>query len=244
MTAGRKIESQILDSEGFGQESISVEGIKGRGVLKTMLSIIKLPWSLLQSINIIRRASPDIILGVGGYSSGPLCLSGKLMGLPVVLHEQNSYPGLTNRLLCRLVDQVFISFEEGSSTSSLKSPSFVPLGPTPNELTLSPWHATKENSLIWAGSPSSSAEGPGSSSGSGSSGRPTSSSATSGSSGIAAGSGSPWAASSHTAVISPVLFLTTPCWVLMVKVSPSKGASILFCTIHQAVWKSRICVSP
>lgn len=112
VTAGRKIESQILDKAGFRQKSIRVEGIKGRGIVKTLISLFKLPWSLIQSINIIRKVSPDIILGVGGYSSGPLCLSGKLMGVPVAIHEQNSYPGITNRLLSRVVDRIFISFEE------------------------------------------------------------------------------------------------------------------------------------
>lgn len=112
VTAGREIESQILEKAGFRQECLKVEGIKGRGILKTVLSLVKLPLSLLQSIGIIRKAHPDIILGVGGYSSGPLCLAGKLMGIPVAIHEQNSYPGLTNRILSRIADRVFISFEE------------------------------------------------------------------------------------------------------------------------------------
>ncbi len=112
VTAGREIESQILDKAGFRQESLNVEGIKGKGILKSLVSVFKLPVSLFQSIGIIKRFSPDIILGVGGYSSGPLCLSGKLMRVPVVIHEQNSYPGLTNRILSRVVDRIFISFEE------------------------------------------------------------------------------------------------------------------------------------
>ncbi len=81
-------------------------------MLETLMALFKLPLSLFQSMSIIRRVSPDIILGVGGYSSGPLCLAGRLMGVPVVIHEQNSYPGLTNRLLSRVADRVFISFEE------------------------------------------------------------------------------------------------------------------------------------
>ncbi len=89
-----------------------MEGIKGRGIVKSLISVFKLPWSFFQSMAIIKRTSPDMILGVGGYSSGPLCLAGKLMGIPVAIHEQNSYPGLTNRLLSRVVDMVFISFEE------------------------------------------------------------------------------------------------------------------------------------
>ncbi|MBN1905411.1 MAG: undecaprenyldiphospho-muramoylpentapeptide beta-N-acetylglucosaminyltransferase [Deltaproteobacteria bacterium] len=112
VTAGKELETQILDRAGFRQECLTVKGIKGKGMLETLMALLKLPLSLFQSLAIIRRVSPDIILGVGGYSSGPLCLAGRLMGIPVVIHEQNSYPGVTNRLLSRIADRVFISFEE------------------------------------------------------------------------------------------------------------------------------------
>jgi len=112
VTAGRELETQILERAGFTQESITVEGIKGKGILGSLKSLFKLPLSLFQSLAVIKKISPDIILGVGGYSSGPICLSGWLKRIPVVIHEQNSYPGLTNRLLSRIVDHVFISFEE------------------------------------------------------------------------------------------------------------------------------------
>lgn len=112
VTAGRELETQILEGTGFRQESITVEGLKGKGILGSLKSLFKLPLSLFQSLSLIKKISPDIILGVGGYSSGPVCFSGWLKRVPVVIHEQNSYPGLTNRLLSRIADRVFISFEE------------------------------------------------------------------------------------------------------------------------------------
>jgi len=112
VTAGKELETRILDKAGFRQECLNVKGIKGKGILETLIALFKLPGSLFQSMGIIRRVTPDIILGVGGYSSGPLCLAGRLMGIPVAIHEQNSYPGVTNRLLSRIADRVFISFEE------------------------------------------------------------------------------------------------------------------------------------
>jgi UDP-N-acetylglucosamine--N-acetylmuramyl-(pentapeptide) pyrophosphoryl-undecaprenol N-acetylglucosamine transferase len=112
VTAGKELETRILEKAGFRQECLTVKGIKGKGLKESLMALVKLPLSLFQSMSIIRRISPDIILGVGGYSSGPLCLSGRLMGIPVVIHEQNSFPGLTNRLLSRIADRVFISFEE------------------------------------------------------------------------------------------------------------------------------------
>src|SRR4030042_6643175 len=112
ISAGKKMESGILAEAGFEQETISVEGIKGRGLAKAIKSISILPCGIVQSVNIIRRFSPDFVLGVGGYSAGPVCLAAWLMKIPRAIHEQNSYPGLTNRLLCRIMNMVFLSFEE------------------------------------------------------------------------------------------------------------------------------------
>ncbi|MFC1867957.1 undecaprenyldiphospho-muramoylpentapeptide beta-N-acetylglucosaminyltransferase [Thermodesulfobacteriota bacterium] len=112
VTGDRKIESDILTRAGFNNVSISVEGIKGRGWKKAIKAMLKLPYGFAQSVKIIKRFSPHLVLGVGGYSAGPVCPAAWIMGKPTALHEQNSFPGLTNRLLCRIVDRVFISFEE------------------------------------------------------------------------------------------------------------------------------------
>jgi UDP-N-acetylglucosamine--N-acetylmuramyl-(pentapeptide) pyrophosphoryl-undecaprenol N-acetylglucosamine transferase len=114
--AGRKrMESEILARYGFKVESIDVEGLKGRGWKKGFAVLISLPRCLIQAASIIKSFSPSVVLGVGGYSSGPACLSAKLLGMPTGIHEQNTYPGLTNRLLSRVVDRIFVSFEESSS---------------------------------------------------------------------------------------------------------------------------------
>ena len=112
VTGRRKMELDILNRTGFLQSSIDVEGLKGRGWRKGLRTLIKLPLSFLQSFFIIRSFSPNMVIGVGGYSAGPVCMMARLMGVPSAIHEQNSYPGLTNRLLCRVVNRVFISFEE------------------------------------------------------------------------------------------------------------------------------------
>lgn len=112
VTGKRRMESEVLRKAGFRQTSIAVEGMKGRGLLKGALVAFKLPWSLVESLWIIRGFSPHLVLGVGGYSAGPVCLAARVMGVPSAIHEQNSFPGVTNRLLCRVVNRVFISFEE------------------------------------------------------------------------------------------------------------------------------------
>ena len=122
---GRKrMESEILSpmEPEFEAVSIDVEGIKGRGWKKGMPVLMKLPKSMLQSASIIRQFSPSFVLGVGGYSAGPFCLAAKLMGVPTAVHEQNSYPGVTNRLLSKFVDRIFISFEESRPYFAKKSP--------------------------------------------------------------------------------------------------------------------------
>lgn len=120
---GRKrMESEILSGHGYQTASIDVKGLKGSGWKKEISTLIKLPKSLLQSAWIIRRFSPGLVLGVGGYSSGPFCLVAKVMGIPTAIHEQNSYPGLTNRLLARFVDRIFISFEESGQFFRGKTP--------------------------------------------------------------------------------------------------------------------------
>ena len=113
---GRKrMESEILRRFGLEVVYIDVEGIQGRGWKKGAAVLGMLPKSLVQSMTIIRNFKPLFVMGVGGYSSGPFCLAARLMGIPTAIHEQNSYPGLTNRLLSRVVDRVFISFEESAS---------------------------------------------------------------------------------------------------------------------------------
>ncbi len=111
--AGRqRMEAEILSRYGYQVRSINIEGIKGRGWKKGGSVLFKLPRSFFQSAAIIKEFLPALVLGMGGYSAGPICLSAKFMGIPTAIHEQNSYPGLTNRLLSRFVDRVFISFEE------------------------------------------------------------------------------------------------------------------------------------
>jgi UDP-N-acetylglucosamine--N-acetylmuramyl-(pentapeptide) pyrophosphoryl-undecaprenol N-acetylglucosamine transferase len=115
VTGDRKIENDILKDAGIDRVSIAVEGIKGRGLFKIIKAAIKLPYGFLQSLLIIKRFSPDIVLGVGGYSAGPVCLAAWTLGVRTAIHEQNSCPGVTNRLLSRFVDRIFVSFSDSGS---------------------------------------------------------------------------------------------------------------------------------
>jgi UDP-N-acetylglucosamine--N-acetylmuramyl-(pentapeptide) pyrophosphoryl-undecaprenol N-acetylglucosamine transferase len=108
----RKMEMSILDRYGYEKQSIDVEGLKGSGLLRGAGVMARLPKGFYQSARVIRQVSPEVILGVGGYTAGPVCLAGRFLGVPTAIHEQNSYPGLTNRILARAVNKVLISYEE------------------------------------------------------------------------------------------------------------------------------------
>jgi len=106
------MEREIILKAGFEVRSIDVEGIKGKGLFRRITALFKVLISSIQSLAIMRDFRPHLIVGVGGYSSGPVCLVAWFLGIPTAIHEQNSFPGLTNRILAPMVKTVFISFEE------------------------------------------------------------------------------------------------------------------------------------
>ncbi len=109
------IESRVVPKEGFDIRLINVEGIVGKGLLRRFRSALKVPASLHSSRSIIKSIKPDLVFGVGGYSSGPVLLAAYLMGAPTMIHEQNSVPGLTNKILSKFVNIVAVTYQESLS---------------------------------------------------------------------------------------------------------------------------------
>ncbi|MBW2598675.1 MAG: undecaprenyldiphospho-muramoylpentapeptide beta-N-acetylglucosaminyltransferase, partial [Deltaproteobacteria bacterium] len=108
----RGLEARVLRDMGFTLRTINVEGVKGRGAAKMVVSLLKIPWSMAQSVSIIHNFRPDIVLGVGGYASGPVVIVAHFMGIKTAIAEQNALPGFTNRILGRFVDKIFLSFPD------------------------------------------------------------------------------------------------------------------------------------
>jgi len=106
----RGLEKKILGRMGFPLRILKVEGLKGRGALRTAAALLKIPGSLVASFRIIRDFCPDIVIGVGGYASGPAVLTARLMGVTTAIAEQNAFPGLTNRILGRFAERIFLAF--------------------------------------------------------------------------------------------------------------------------------------
>jgi UDP-N-acetylglucosamine--N-acetylmuramyl-(pentapeptide) pyrophosphoryl-undecaprenol N-acetylglucosamine transferase len=108
----RGIEARVLPELGWEHEFIEISGLKTVGLGGAVRGFVRIPRALWQSRRIIRAFDPDVVIGVGGYASGPVVLAARLMGLPTAILEQNSIPGLTNKILGRFVRAVFVSFDE------------------------------------------------------------------------------------------------------------------------------------
>lgn len=108
----RGIEARVLPELGWPLELISVSGLKTVGLFGALRGLLRLPRALWQARRLLRRLRPQAVVGVGGYASGPVVLMARLAGIPTAICEQNSIPGLTNKILGKLVRKVFLSFEE------------------------------------------------------------------------------------------------------------------------------------
>jgi UDP-N-acetylglucosamine--N-acetylmuramyl-(pentapeptide) pyrophosphoryl-undecaprenol N-acetylglucosamine transferase len=108
----RGLENELLSKRGYRVEHISARGIKGKGIKKSAAAVLSALKGVSDSMTIINRFRPDVVLGVGGYVSGPMVLAASLRGVPTAICEQNGYPGLANRILGKFVKRVFATFEE------------------------------------------------------------------------------------------------------------------------------------
>ncbi|MBL4819199.1 MAG: undecaprenyldiphospho-muramoylpentapeptide beta-N-acetylglucosaminyltransferase [Deltaproteobacteria bacterium] len=109
-------EAKAVPEYGFALENINVSGLKSKSPVEIIKALFRLPWAVVQSIQILRRFKPDMVIGVGGYASGPVLLAAWLLRYPRVICEQNSVPGLTNRILGKLfVEHIWGAFSSASA---------------------------------------------------------------------------------------------------------------------------------
>ena len=104
------MESRLVPPRGFALETIDFGGLRGKGLLTKLLLPLNLLRAFAQSIAVVRRVQPDVLVGLGGYITFPGGMMGVLLGKPLVLHEQNSVAGLANKVLAEVADRRFTAF--------------------------------------------------------------------------------------------------------------------------------------
>jgi UDP-N-acetylglucosamine--N-acetylmuramyl-(pentapeptide) pyrophosphoryl-undecaprenol N-acetylglucosamine transferase len=110
----RGLESRLVPLEGFALDTIRSAGLKGKALRTRLSGLGVLPLSTVDAWRVISTRRPHVVIGVGGYSSGPVVLIAALRGIPTIVLEQNAVPGLTNRLLARVVRAAAVTFEAAS----------------------------------------------------------------------------------------------------------------------------------
>jgi len=108
----RGLESKLVPKAGFELSLIESSGLKNVGIVARTWGVLLLPRSFRSARSLIREFKPDVVVGAGGYVSGPVVLTAALMRVPTMVMESNALPGWTNRVLARFVDKAAVSFEE------------------------------------------------------------------------------------------------------------------------------------
>jgi UDP-N-acetylglucosamine--N-acetylmuramyl-(pentapeptide) pyrophosphoryl-undecaprenol N-acetylglucosamine transferase len=108
----RGLEAKVVPQAGFPLEFIKVKGLKGKGLGQLLLGLLALPLAFIESFRILKKHKPDVVVGVGGYASGPVVMAAWMVGIPTAVQEQNALPGMTNKILGKFAKVVFTAFEE------------------------------------------------------------------------------------------------------------------------------------
>ena len=108
----RGLETKLVPAAGFELDLIEVGALKNVGVATRLSTLWKLPAAVLRSRRILRDFRPDVVIGVGGYASGPAVLAAEMAGIPTLLFEPNLVPGFANRMVARWASAAAVQFEE------------------------------------------------------------------------------------------------------------------------------------
>ena len=106
-----KMEMEKVPKEGFKIIGLWVSGFKRSFSIQNLLFPIKTIFSIVHSLRILKKFKPDIVVGTGGFASGPILKVAQLLGLPTLIQEQNSYPGITNRILSKNANKICVAYK-------------------------------------------------------------------------------------------------------------------------------------
>ncbi|BBB28916.1 undecaprenyldiphospho-muramoylpentapeptide beta-N-acetylglucosaminyltransferase [Neptunomonas japonica] len=117
MGTQKGIESSVVPNAGIPLHTIDVQGLRGKGRLSLLLAPFKLIKAIWQAVKVVRKVRPDVVLGMGGFASGPGAVAARLLGVPLVIHEQNAVAGMTNRISAKLAQRILVAFPSAFSGS-------------------------------------------------------------------------------------------------------------------------------
>lgn len=124
-----KMEAKLVPAAGFDFTTIKISGFQRKISIENIIRNLKTLYYLLFCTfsvkKILRKFKPDVVVGFGGYVSGPVVRTAAKMGIPTAIHEQNAYPGITNKTLAKLVDRVMLTAEEAEKYMQCKNPATV-----------------------------------------------------------------------------------------------------------------------
>lgn len=117
----RGIENSLVPAAKIPLHHVRVEGVRGRGFINLLKAPLLIMLAVIQAAFIIYKVKPDVVIGFGGFASGPGGMAAKLLGKSLVIHEQNAIAGTTNRLLAKIADRVLVAFEGAFTQPSVHS---------------------------------------------------------------------------------------------------------------------------
>lgn len=106
------LEVRVIPPLGYRLVFVKIGGLVGKGLLQRLKVIVSLPQALVQALVLLVRYQPDLVVGLGGYASAPLLVAARMAAIPLVIQEQNAFPGLVNRCLAPFAAAIFIAFEK------------------------------------------------------------------------------------------------------------------------------------
>jgi UDP-N-acetylglucosamine--N-acetylmuramyl-(pentapeptide) pyrophosphoryl-undecaprenol N-acetylglucosamine transferase len=106
-----RMEADLVPAHGFPIHYIQIKGVRRNGLLRQLTAPFQVMRAICQAMQVFRKIRPDVVLGMGGYAAGPGGVAAKLLGIPLVLHEQNAAAGLTNRLLAKIANRILMGFQ-------------------------------------------------------------------------------------------------------------------------------------
>lgn len=128
------LESQIVPKYGYQFKGIDVKGFQRKINLENFRRIVLALKALKEANKIIKNFKPELVIGTGGYVCGPVVMAAQKMGIKTAIHEQNAFPGITNKILAKKVDRVFLGFEAASNRLVCKNPPIVVGNPVRKEI--------------------------------------------------------------------------------------------------------------